>query len=303
MSAWKRSLLDGLRAPSIVTVALLAACGGPQGQAYSASVPASQANSGALLYVSWEGGVNVYGYPSDKLVTTLNGFVTPEGLCADKAGNIFITDTEAHAVYEYAHGGKQPIQTLTDTSAPFRPIACGVDPVTNDLAVTSAKYNDVFIFTNETGTPTIYNNPYSLGGFCTYDGSGDLFTRGARYRIAELPKGSSTFEDIKLSEPLKGLVGVAWDGKSLSINSENHRGDRNYRVRVRGGQATIVRAALLGEAMAVQQFVVYNGQLIGADQPAGQISFWKYSNIGNPIKTIELEEPFGLTVSVPQGQL
>ena len=93
------------------------------------------------------GGVNIYSYPADKLVGQLaGGFGSPEGLCNDKAGNVFVTDTSTGDVYEYAHGATQRLATLYDNSAPLYPFGCSVDPTTNNLAVTSADTNDIFVF-------------------------------------------------------------------------------------------------------------------------------------------------------------
>ena len=51
------------------------------------------AKKGALLYASDSAAdvVKVFSYPRGKLVGTLTGFQTPQGMCVDKAGNVFIT--------------------------------------------------------------------------------------------------------------------------------------------------------------------------------------------------------------------
>jgi hypothetical protein len=258
----------------------------------------SGAKKETLLYISWSGGVNVYSYPSDKQEISLTGFQSPEGLCSDKAGNVFVTDTEAQAVYEFAHGGTAPIATLYDNNAEFNAFGCSVDPTTNNLAVTSADSNDVFIFKNEAGTPSIVNNPYAYGYFCTYDGSGNLFTRGTNDHVAELPRGTTEFQNIKLSEAISDVVGFAWDGKLLSIDGDIPT-NVNYRIRVHESRATVVsKSGLLG-AKFVVQFTIFNNQLIGPDQNANQVSFWKYPSGGNPVKTIAgLELPQGSTISL-----
>jgi len=251
-----------------------------------------------LLYISDFYGVHVYSYPSGTLVGELEDFQSPAGLCSDKAGNVFVTDTEAQKVYEFAHGGTQPIATLYDNYASFNAFACSVDRATKTLAVTSADSNDVFLFKDEAGSPIIYKNPYAFGYFCTYDGSGNLFTRGTDNHIAELSKGSTSFTNIKLSERVHDIVGFAWDGNYLSING-NSPSNVNYRVQVNGRKATIVSKASLLQAKFVVQFTLYNHQLIGPDQNANRVSFWKYPKATNPVKTIgELELPEGSTISL-----
>ncbi len=238
--------------------------------------------------------------PSGQPVMTLTGFESPAGLCSDKAGNVFVDDTMASVVYEFAHGGTQPIAELYSYTDAFSPIGCTVDPRADNLAVLNLDTNQVFVFQNETGTPETYNNPYALGYYgCTYDGSGNLFMRGTTSHIAELAKGSTTFENIKLNGNIQDLVGFAWDGKYLSIDS-NNPSNVNYRIRVKGTKATIVRKASLRGAEFVFQFTIYDGQFIGPDGDASKVSFWKYPNIGNPVKQIALELPVGTAISLPR---
>jgi hypothetical protein len=40
-----------------------------------------------------------------RLVGTLTGFTNPQGDCVDKSNNVWIVDTEASQLIEYAHGG------------------------------------------------------------------------------------------------------------------------------------------------------------------------------------------------------
>ena len=302
-------------------ITLLSGCSAPPGQSPTATTQSwrdierhavngswmePEAKKGTLLYVSFEGeAVNVYSYSTDRLVGQLTGFGDVAGLCSDKDGNVFATDTFSSVVYEFAHGGTQPIATLYSGTNDFRPIGCAVDPTTNNLAVTTADNHAIFIFKNESGTPTLYSNPYAYGQFCTYDDAGNLFTRGTTSHIAELPKGSSTFQNLKLTERnLKDLVGFVWDGKYLSVNDNINNGHRdtnvNYRIHVADQTATIVGKTRLRGAKFVFQFTIYNQQLIGADEQASKVSFWKYPNIGTPVKAISVAAPLGLAISLAQ---
>src|SRR5580704_9380706 len=126
---------------SICAAALLAGCGGSQppigalGAMPSRPATISGGSSSALLYISSPSNGNVYflTYPKGKLVGTLTGFQEPFGLCSDTAGNVFIPDSEAGDVVEYAHGGTSPIVTLNDVG--YLPADCSVDPLTGNLAV------------------------------------------------------------------------------------------------------------------------------------------------------------------------
>jgi hypothetical protein len=248
------------------------------------------AKRNTLLYISYFDGVNIYSYPSDEPVGKLGGFESPEGLCSDAKGNVFVTDTTLQRVFEYGHGGTTPIQTIYDSSGQFNPFGCSVDPTSNNLAVTSADSHDVFVFKNESGAPIIYIDRYDFGYFCTYDSHGNLFLNGKNKNgvathIGELPHGSSTVKDIKLSQPIRGSVGFGWDGKYLSIDGDSSS-DENYRLSVHGSKGTIMSEATLLTAKFVVQFTIFDNQLIGPDQSGNQVTFWKYPKGGNPVKSI-----------------
>ena len=95
------------------------------------------AKRSSLVYVT-DGGnasVTVYSYDDGQLVGTLQGFSGPSGLCVDSARDIFVTDTQSEKVFEYAHGGTQPINELETNGQ--QPVGCAVDPLTANLAVAS----------------------------------------------------------------------------------------------------------------------------------------------------------------------
>jgi hypothetical protein len=80
------------------------------------------AKAGALLYISDfnNSSVYVYSWPKLKAVGTLTGFTNPQGLCTDKAQNVWISNTGGANLEEFAHGGTTPIATLSD--AGFLPV-------------------------------------------------------------------------------------------------------------------------------------------------------------------------------------
>src|SRR5271165_3270751 len=55
--------------------------------------------------------VYVFSYPNGRLVGKLTNFTVPQGMCVDAAGDVYITDTPAQQIDEYAHGGTSPIAT------------------------------------------------------------------------------------------------------------------------------------------------------------------------------------------------
>ena len=304
---------------SCVAAAMLAGCGGSSppigapGALPQTSARATHAGRGkswmlrdatksTLLYVSLGSGeVNVYTYPSNVFVGQLADLSSPGGLCSDSSGHVFVPDTFLQKVAEYAHGGTQPIRTFRLVpSEEFSPIGCSIDPGTNNLAVQQDGTHNLYIFKHEKSKATAYYNPYGygyLGG--AYDGSGNFFMRGTPNHISELPKGSSTFTNIKLSRHML-VEGIAWDGKYLSItNGDTISAIIDFRIHVHGTDATIVSASPLEGAKYVKQFTIYDHRFIGPDQAASQVTFWRYPAFGNSVGAIQgLVEPIGSAISV-----
>ena len=204
--------------------ALLAGCGGSKppigapGAMPLASATAARADRGTswmlsdtsnedLLYASdRQSGVSVdvLSYPKGNVVGQLKFHGMPYGLCSNRSGDVFIpvwsSQTNTNYIYEYAHGGTEPIATLTDSGVPF---GCAVDPTTGNLAVTNVfglgtgfPPGNVAIYAGAQGTPSYYSDSaITLYGFCAYDDAGDLFVTGQRLGdpIGELPEGSGSF--------------------------------------------------------------------------------------------------------------
>ena len=175
------------------------------------------ASSGGLLYAPVGcGGTCVISYPDLKLVGSLS---TPgDGICSDSQGNIFLPS--GATVTEYAHGGSQPIATLNLPGGEGQ--GCAVDPKSNSLAVVfKGSGVDVAIFASERGNPTLYGS-HLESNYCGYDDKGNLFVDGMsgnNYGLAELPKGSSQFNQFSLP-PSAGMPGqVQWDGRYIAYES------------------------------------------------------------------------------------
>ena len=108
-------------------------------------------------------------------------------------------------IVEYAHGGSSPVGYLHDNELEdFHPSDCSIDPTTGDLAATNLDGIDVAVYRNARGKPKNYSYVRLTGFWCGYDGNGNLFVDFVRKRpgdkrtsyIAELPRGSSTFQKI-----------------------------------------------------------------------------------------------------------
>lgn len=277
-----------------------------------------------LLYVSSYGYngqfVYVYAYPAGTLEGTLTGFDGPQGECVDKAGNVFITNYfghyEGNYVVEYAHGGTKPIATLWDQPYSW-PDDCSYDSVTGDLAVSDAFVTsgnaNVAIYKNARGKPTFYSDPnlFDLFG-CAYDGSGNLFVVGddqhLRFALAELPKGSSTFTEIKPPKVRKryGLAAIAWDGKHIALGNVDD--NKVYQLHISGAKAKVVGSTPLTDGNHVDFFSItklaggtVNSRptvLVGADYAGANVKIWEYPAGGLSVKTIGfVYAPVGIAVS------
>jgi hypothetical protein len=264
-----------------------------------------EASSETLLYYS-DGNSTVYvlSYPKGKLVGTLGGFDGAQGLCADKNGNVFVTTYATEAVYEYAHGGTQPIAKLGDYG--YYPGGCAVDPVTGNLAVANTEAmngnpGNVAIYTGAQGQPV----DYAAAGidaydWCAYDGAGNLYVNGGG--LAQMPYGSHDLTSVNLG----GITGagIQWDGEYLAMVNPSSKAV--YRLAIAGSSGNVVDTVdltglftLLGNDFALQSgnmVMPYGG---GAKHRVSRIGQWKYPKGGAVGKTIHrVNFLYDLTLSV-----
>jgi hypothetical protein len=269
------------------------------------------ANSKFLLYISdiGTGDVDIFSYPNGKQVGALTGFNGNQGECTDSSGDVYVV--AASAVYEFNHGGKTPIKTLTNPG--YLTDGCAVDPTTGNLAVTSfcagtpasgcTGEGVLSIYTDAVGTPTQYMDPkISFYAFCGYDATGNLWLDGYNEvssqmvsQFAELPAAKSTFKNITLQNPLVYPGGVQWDGTYVAV------GDQTQQViyQTKGTKGKIDGSTPLLDSAKVAQFWIQGKNVIAPDVNDANVKFYKYPAGGYPTKTISgLDEPVGAVVSV-----
>jgi hypothetical protein len=265
-----------------------------------------------LLYASdyANGVVRVYTYPTGAPAGALTGFAGPAGLCSDRAGNVWIVNSPASALAEYAHGATTRIKTLFDFKA-VSLLGCAVDPVTGDLAATdlgsAREPGHVSIYAKDARTPTRYygaNLQYVY--FCGYDTSGNLFVDGLDANnntfLAEISRGSKTLKEIKLNGSVDFPGGVQWDGRYLAVGDQEYEHRHQsaiYQVSVLGLNGRIVGVTLLDASCDVLQFWIARAEVVAPDACLGTVKAYRYPAGGGATKRIaRMPYPVGATVSV-----
>jgi hypothetical protein len=309
--------------------AMLAGCGGPQAPIGGAgAVPRSQAiavhadRSGSwmrpeakgedLLYVADIVALEVFvfSYPQGKAVGALTGIAGGE--CADKAGDVFITNSSASAVYEYAHGGTKPIKILSDSG--YRPYGCAVDLVTGNLAVLSANFrhrNGIAIYKDASGSPTLYRDRTILSYVsCTYDDAGNLFVDGfgpnekPNYlrEFAELPHGKNGFKNITLNEGIKQIGPLLWDGQHVTMGG--HRGGLGdprqliRRLEISGIHAKALGSTSLDNVVGGAAYFIEGQTVVTPEISRPAVKLFNYPIGGHAIKVITgFKEPVATLIS------
>ena len=311
----------------LATATLLAGCAGAGAQLSPARVTPSQETSvvragvsgswmsaGAkqsdLLYVSdvSAGVVDVYGYPGGRLKGRLHGFSKPHGQCVDEAGDVFITDSGASEILEYAHGGTAPIQTLSDPGN--FPHGCSVDPKTGNLAVTNlppdAGSGSVSVYRHAQGTAKNYTIAnFAFYYFPGYDASGDLFVDGtddrAHFLFAELAPGKKKFAPVTLDHSFEFPAGIQWDGTHLAVGDQvNLSGPSTvYEFSISGSTGTEVGSTPSPNSCDVLQFFIEGSTLIAPNDCAPNVMYFDYPAGGTSTKTIGTKlQPSGVSVSL-----
>lgn len=257
-----------------------------------------------------------------KLVGMLTGFFNAEGLCVDRAGDVYVTNDTSYGVYqitEYAHGSTTAMRTLNDPDG--RANGCSVDPVTGNLAVAnfwgaSDREGNVAVYPNASGSPIAYSNQnIYYYYYCGYDDNGNLFvdgeTQGSVFGLGELSKGGNALNFVNVDETIYLPGGVEWDGKYLAVGDQvavkNGFHSTVYQFAIGGSQAKTVNTMTLLSGNEVAQFWIpripghkKSGDkiLLGTSQGNDNTPIWTYPSGGYPIETISGEtSPIGVTVS------
>jgi len=281
-----------------------------------------EAKSETLLYVSdlYNNVVYAYSYPKLKPVGELTtDMLSPDGLCTDKKGDLFVVNNTPNDndIVEFAHGGTTPLQTLVDPAQIG--VACSVDPVTGNLAVTNIENisfgaGSISIYPKATGNPTILADP-DIGSvyFCAYDDKGNLYLDGfsggpsdGSFEFAELPKGKSKFTPILLKNTTINFPGdIAWDGKYVDVADQEEAvisGSppilTSAIYRTTGTDGKVVSQEILANSDDLIQYFNEGTEAIGVNFHGTFVAFWQYPKGGKEIKTLTgFSGPIGIALS------
>ncbi len=257
-----------------------------------------------LLYASGNNGyVYIFSFPKGKLVGTLTGFQEVAGICADAAGNVWVANSAAFDLIEYAHGGSSPIATLIDYEN--YPFSCSVNRQSGDLAVSNifsikqGQAGSVAVYKSASGTPKLYaDSRFSEYYFLAYGPRGKIYFDGNGYgrnfEMARLYRGRFTPIEVsgaKIASP----GGVQYAEGSLTIGGGDDAGDGTiYRITDQGvitGETTLVGSS---GCMAYEIWKTYAICASGN----GNVPIYKYPAGGSPIETIGASTyPFQVVIS------
>jgi DNA-binding beta-propeller fold protein YncE len=297
---------------AMLVAAELSGCGGlPLGAESGAPQFGPQLSAAAknpnLVYVSDAEArtVSVFSWPG-KLLGTLTGFMQPVGLCSDANGNVYVVDSLASDIVEYAHNGAVPIKTLKDPRQ--RPLGCAVDPMTGNLAVTNSKTissgpGSISLYAKAKGRPKIYSDvSVTEMLFCGYDNRGNLFADGyaksSAFIFVELRKGGTTLSTIKVNPGIFAPGSVQWDGRYLTVTDT--AAPEIDRLAISGSRAKIQGKTPLDGAATLVESWIAGKTVMAANIGPSNVLFWNYPAGGSPTRSLNgFTYPFGLTVSVP----
>lgn len=281
----------------------------------------------SLLYVSNWGTshVTVYTYLDGSglvLVGTLTGFSLPAGMCTDSTGNVWVPDADTRRLYEYAHGGTQPIETIQQKSG--YPYACSVDPTTGNLAVASQHPNGKYqafsvvdVYPKGSKTETPYSTPHGFKKvyFVAYDNASNLYADGTRcFRdncyydrngppgLYELVNGASEFKRLNFQGgTLQQPTAINWVKPTLLVGDrdfQNQGTSGAYKVFVSGSRATVVGTLPFDGTQQANGFSRRAGRVIVPDFTGNVVRIYNLSD-GSLFSTLttEISSPFAAVVS------
>lgn len=236
------------------------------------------------------------------------------GECVGPNGDVFIVKDGTGKIFEYAHGGKQPLKILESSSGD--PIGCSVDAATGDLAVASLGIGvrgTVAIYKMRGANPQPTRIQSSKNTITALTIVSATFSSTAKIgaAISNLPsrlKGGSAFMNITLNQSIGWPGGVEWDGKYVLIGDQG--APVIYRFAINGSRGTKISSIPLGSGVDdVHQFFVQGKTLIAPNlyfnrtAAHSDVLFYDYPAGGKAFKKITRDAQVAQGAVVSRGQL
>ncbi len=267
------------------------------GNVGSNDVRLQQASKRALLYASLDTSIGIYTYPDGKAVGTIQTTYGPESVCNGNSGDIWVATSFRYA-YEFKRGNEHPIETAdTGTDAPIT--SCAVSPTDGKLALAAYSVG-IFIFEKDRGSAKLYVPPFTPDS-CAYDNHGNLFIDGIKsFGIAELPRGSKQFINIRLDRrggtPAGGLL---WDGKYMAVATAIRSQKLIYRFNVGGSSGTVAQVIHFKRQVKSTHFAIYENRIIGQGPGANFAGLWPYPEGGQLQSRLDIIGARSFAISAP----
>jgi hypothetical protein len=182
---------------------------------------------------------------------------------------------------------KKPIKTLSVSEG--IPSSCAMD-TSGDLAVGilfGSGGGAIVIFKNS-GSGIVIGTPLAEEYFDGYDNNGNLFADGinssGQFELIELPKGSSTSQQITTSNTVEFPGSVQWDGKYLTVFDQE--ANATYQYTVSGTTATLKGTVSYSGSSDCAQTWIVPGLVYCADAGNNDAEVFKYPAGGSAIAVL-----------------
>jgi hypothetical protein len=265
--------------------------------------------------------VYIFTMPAMKLSGTLTGFDGPQGVCADRSGNVWVANTKSAEIQQYSRNGKL-LKTIDDSG--YYPVGCAVNQKNGDLAVTNIRTTG-----GEPGNVTVYltgSKPKTLANpdqteyyFPAYDTKGNLYVNGRGgnsngIMISECRSGSSSCSTLTISGVTLNVPGgLNWNKVAGDLIVDDPKcndqwGTCLYSMSISGSTAKVTGTASLldtnGGGCDVEQGVFtsndkyFAGGCIAQGSNPAAVARWKFSGAGKPTHSgASVEYPVGAAIS------
>jgi hypothetical protein len=265
-------------------------------------------NDPYYLYVSDKTNnvVDVFAYPSGTPVGGLTGFNSPQGLCANSSGDVFVTNTGTSQIYVFPPGSGTQLATVNDYGE--LPMGCAVAP-NGELAVTNLSpvgggSGSVSLYNGSLQGPTIItSSAFESMYFDGFDNQNNLFIDGTNssggFQLGKLPAGSGTIQPITVTGATIGSPG----GVQYTLSKVNV-GDQTGHVVYRMSEAGVVSGSTqLTGAVNCVQGTILKVAYICPDSGTTDTEFFKYPAGGSATKTLTgFSDPIGTVIVRKPGQ-